>query len=262
VETLGATSHQWFSEGMFQFAGTIVSKLPEDHHELCAMCASRALYVTANPNYIWLSNPSCYVNSRAVQQIYSTLGIPDGFGFSIVGGHLHCAVPSGQMSGIESFVEKLLLGNETVNTNIATAPYNIDLSPWITWTTPTLSNGTSLIEWTSLCYPSDLQTGLDTTITFCWNKVQDVTQYLIQVSSDSECTGLDKSDSTGVNDIGGLSSATAATSTANNLIAAYRQMIVKAHSENIRTYGGTILPFNGSYLQMLCNASSPQLREG
>jgi hypothetical protein len=46
VETLGATSHQWFSEGMFQFAGTNVSKLPEDHHELCAMCAPRALYVT------------------------------------------------------------------------------------------------------------------------------------------------------------------------------------------------------------------------
>ena len=40
------------------------------------------------------------------------------------------------------------------------------LSPWITWTTPTLSNGTSLFKWTSLSYPSDLQTGLDTSITF------------------------------------------------------------------------------------------------
>jgi hypothetical protein len=197
VETLGATSHQWFSEGMFQFAGPNVSKLPEDHHELCAMCAPRALYVTANPDYTWLSNPSCYVNSRAVQQIYNTLGIPDRFGFSIVGGHLHCVVPSSQMPEIEAFVEKFLLGNDTVNTNIATAPYNTDLSPWITWTTPTLSNGTSVIQWTSLRYPSDLQTGLDTTITFRWKKVQDVSQYLIQVSSDLEFTGLDKSDSTG-----------------------------------------------------------------
>ena len=197
VETLGATSHQWFSEGMFQFSGSSVSKLPVDHHELCAMCAPRALYVTANPDYTWLSNPSCYVNSKAVQEIYASLGIPDRFGFSIVGGHLHCAVPGVQMPDVEAFVEKFLLGNDTVNTTIATSPYSIDLSPWITWTTPTLSAGTSLIEWTALRYPPDLQTGLDTTVTFRWNKVQDVTQYLIQVSSDPEFASPEKSDSTG-----------------------------------------------------------------
>jgi len=50
----------------------------------------------------------------------------------------------------------------------------------------------------------------------------------------------------GVNDIGGVSSATAATTTANNLVAAYKQMIVKAHAKNIRIYGGTIMPFNGN----------------
>jgi hypothetical protein len=197
VETLGATSHQWFSEGMFQFGGTNVSKLPEDHHELCAMCAPRALYVTGNPDYTWLSNPSCYVNSMAVKEIYNTLGIPDRFGFSIVGGHLHCAVPGSQIPDIEAFVDKFLLGNDTVNTNVATAPYTTDLTPWITWSSPTLSNGTSLIEWTSLRYPSDLQTGLDTTITFRWKKAEGVTKYHIQISTDSEFTGLDKSDSTG-----------------------------------------------------------------
>lgn len=50
----------------------------------------------------------------------------------------------------------------------------------------------------------------------------------------------------GVNDIGGVSSATSATVTASNLIAAYTQMIAKAHMKNIRIYGGTILPFNGN----------------
>ena len=50
----------------------------------------------------------------------------------------------------------------------------------------------------------------------------------------------------GVNDIGGVRSAAAATTTADNLIAAYRQMIVKAHAKNLRIYGGTILPFNGN----------------
>ncbi len=196
VETLGATSHQWFSEDLFKFSGTNVSKLPEDHHELCAMCAPRALYVTANPDYTWLSNPSCYVNSMAVQQIYNTLGIPDRFGFSIVGGHTHCLVPDSQIPEIEAFVEKFLLGNDTVNTNFADTPYNIDLTPWITWTTPTLSNGISNIAWTSLRYPSDLQTGLDTTVTFRWNKVQDVEKYFVQVSLDPAFTAIVQSDST------------------------------------------------------------------
>ena len=50
----------------------------------------------------------------------------------------------------------------------------------------------------------------------------------------------------GVNDIGRVSSAASATATANDLIAAYTQMIMKAHTKNIRIYGGTILPFNGS----------------
>jgi lysophospholipase L1-like esterase len=50
----------------------------------------------------------------------------------------------------------------------------------------------------------------------------------------------------GVNDIGGVSSATAASTTANNLINAYRQMIAKAHAKNIRIYGATIMPFNGN----------------
>ena len=46
--------------------------------------------------------------------------------------------------------------------------------------------------------------------------------------------------------LAGSSSATAATSTAKNLIDAYKQMIVKAHGKNIRIYGATILPFNGN----------------
>lgn len=50
----------------------------------------------------------------------------------------------------------------------------------------------------------------------------------------------------GVNDIGRVSSAAGATTTANNLIAAYKRMIVKAHTKKIRIYGGTILPFNGN----------------
>lgn len=50
----------------------------------------------------------------------------------------------------------------------------------------------------------------------------------------------------GVNDIGGVKTADAATTKTNDLIAAYKQMIDKAHAKNIRIYGATILPFNGN----------------
>ncbi len=50
----------------------------------------------------------------------------------------------------------------------------------------------------------------------------------------------------GVNDIGGVRSASAATTVAANLIAAYQQMIAKAHAKNVRIYGCTILPFGGN----------------
>lgn len=50
----------------------------------------------------------------------------------------------------------------------------------------------------------------------------------------------------GVNDIGGVKSADAATAKSNDLISAFKQMIAKAHAKNIRIYGATILPFNGN----------------
>ena len=196
IEQISNTDYNWFINSMIQFAGNNVWRLPEDHHELMAMCAPRALYVTGNPDYTHLSNRSCYVCSKGCQPVYNALGIADRFGFSIVGGHDHCAVPSSQLPEIEAFVDKFLLGIDTVNTNIADTPYNIDLAPWITWTNPALSTDTSLIHWTSLSNPSNLEIGLDTSITFKWNKVQNADKYFIQVSLDPGFTNPDKSDST------------------------------------------------------------------
>jgi hypothetical protein len=121
---------------MSQFAGANVARLPEDHHELMAMCAPRALFVTANPDYTWLSNPSCYVCSRACQQIYNTLGIPDRFGFSIVGGHSHCQFPASQNPELGAFLDKFLLGITNANTSIATYPgsyASINYVNWYAW---------------------------------------------------------------------------------------------------------------------------------
>jgi hypothetical protein len=198
VEKIDNTDYNWFMDAMKQFSGDNVSRLPEDHHELMAMVAPRALYATGNPDYTWLSNPSCDVCSRGCQQVYKALGIADRFGFSIVGGHAHCSVPSNQIPEIEAFVDKFLLGKSNTNTdNIADSPYSINLSPWITWTNPTLSAGTSFFGKASLIYPANLQKGLDNNnITLRWNKTKGADQYLVQLFADAAFTKNVLSDST------------------------------------------------------------------
>ncbi len=187
-----------FMNSMKQFSGDNVYRLPEDHHELMAMVAPRALYVTVNPDVD--QDPSGYVDSKAAKQVYEALGIPDRFGFSSVGGHAHCALPDSQVPEIEAFVDKFLLGKDTVNTNnISDWPdeyNNIDLSPWITWTNPALGNDTSYFGKTDLIYPPDFRVSSDTNITFQWSKVIDAEEYFIQLSNDPTFDSIVVSDST------------------------------------------------------------------
>jgi hypothetical protein len=84
VESLTNTDYRWFSTTrMRQFSQNNVYKLPHDHHELGAMVAPRALLWTGNTNFRWLSNRPNYISSRAVQNVYETLGVGDRFGFVI-----------------------------------------------------------------------------------------------------------------------------------------------------------------------------------
>lgn len=134
VEKLGATDYRWFRDDMKRFENTNVSKLPHDHHELMAMIAPRALLVTGNTDFEWLANPAAYVSARAAHEVWKTFGIGDRFGFYIDGGHNHCAIPTTQRPAIEAFVDKFLLGNTTVNTNITTHPYpQVDYQRWYKW---------------------------------------------------------------------------------------------------------------------------------
>ncbi|HTR80782.1 MAG TPA: T9SS type A sorting domain-containing protein [Bacteroidota bacterium] len=196
VEDIDNTDYNWFRDSMKVFAGNNVSRLPEDHHELMALCAPRALFVTGNPDYTWLSNPSCYVCSKAGETVYDGLGISDRFGYSIIGGHSHCALPDSQVPEIGAFVDKFLLGKDSVSTNISDTPYSVDLSPWITWSTPTITNGTSYFGKTSLVSPPNLQAGMDTTIVFKWNKASDANEYFIQLSNDLTFANNARIDST------------------------------------------------------------------
>jgi hypothetical protein len=133
VETLGATSHLWFIEDLFQFSNA-VSKLPYDHHELMAMIAPRALLCLGNPPYVWLAEESGYVSCRAAHEVWKTFGIPERFGYSIVGGHDHCFLADVQRIAVEAFVEAFLLDDATANTDITTHTYDyVDYSRWYEW---------------------------------------------------------------------------------------------------------------------------------
>ncbi len=139
VERVGSTNYAWFLESMRQFANENVSKLPVDHHELVAMVAPRALLVLGNPDYEWLAEESSYVSCNAAGKVWAAMGIPDRFGYSIVGGHGHCALPANQYPEVEAFVDKFLLGDTGANTLVAKAPdYASDLADWIKWDTPEL----------------------------------------------------------------------------------------------------------------------------
>jgi hypothetical protein len=134
VETLGNTNFTWFRSDMSQFKATNVSKLPLDHHELMAMIAPRALLVLGNPDMVWLADESGFVSCQAAKKVWDTFGISDRFGFSYVGGHGHCALPTNQYPEVEAFVEKFLLGDTTANTLVMISPFNnVDYSRWTEW---------------------------------------------------------------------------------------------------------------------------------
>ena len=135
VEKIDNTDYNWFKEDMRQFSGDNVYKLPEDHHELIAMVAPRAVLVTGNTDFTWLSNKSCYVSARAAKEVYKTLGISDRMGFYIDGGHNHCAVPTAERPAIATFVDRFLLDKTDVITDSVTVnPFpDLDYKRWFSW---------------------------------------------------------------------------------------------------------------------------------
>jgi hypothetical protein len=134
VETATHTDHNWYGNQLFQFSDNNIYKLPEDHHELMAMVAPRALLETGNTDFYWLSNRANYVSSRATQRVYNQFGIGDRFGFYIDSGHNHCATLPAESPAIAAFVDKFLLGDNTANTDVEVHPYgNLDYARWTWW---------------------------------------------------------------------------------------------------------------------------------
>lgn len=136
VECLDRTDFHWFKESLRDtFGGENVNRLPHDRHELVAMCCPRALLMLGNPDYKWLCDSSAYVSMNAAQKVWERFGIADRVGYSIVAGHPHCRLHEDQYPEVEAFIDKFLLGKDSIcTTEIGIAPGMknvIDLEPWI-----------------------------------------------------------------------------------------------------------------------------------
>ena len=112
VEKLGRTDNHWFKESMWDWKDENVTKLPYDHHELCALVCPRALLVLGNTDFEWLVDEAGYVSSVAALEVWKKFGIGDRMGYSIQGGHGHCQLPKSQYADVEAFLDKFLLGKE------------------------------------------------------------------------------------------------------------------------------------------------------
>ena len=134
VETVGRTNYAWFKESMRDFSEENVSRMPMDHHELCALVAPRALLVFGNPDYPWLADRAGYVSCVAARRVWEQYGIADRMGYSFQDKHMHCALPQEEWPELEAFIDRYMLGKD-VPTEVTTAPMfeDTDLTQWINW---------------------------------------------------------------------------------------------------------------------------------
>ena len=136
VENLGNTDEHWFMKSMWDWKEDNVSKLPYDHHELCALVCPRALLVLGNTDYEWLADEAGYVSAVAAREVWKKFGIEDRMGFSIQGKHGHCQLPQSQYPEVEAFIDKFLLGKEDANTIIMHVDETLqdkEVQKWIPW---------------------------------------------------------------------------------------------------------------------------------
>lgn len=156
VEKISNTDYSWFMPSLRTNFDGREGILPYDHHELMAMIAPRALLVTGNADYLWLSNESGYISAKATEEVYKAFNLEDRFGFIFDNGHDHCAVPASQTPIHRAFIEKFLLDSPTANTdNVRVNIYpDTDYLKWIEkWSVAPNPNAPTV----KIITPTDLQ---------------------------------------------------------------------------------------------------------
>jgi hypothetical protein len=126
----------WYHPDLGQFANS-PNKLPFDHHELISMVAPRAFLALESTQVARMGAEAARVDALAAREVYTALGIPFRMGTSEVN-VAHCSWHDGFTADLEAYVDKYLLDQEDVDTDILRSTYTIDTATWIPWDTPVL----------------------------------------------------------------------------------------------------------------------------
>lgn len=141
VQTLRqiVTENVWFTD-QFKIFSEAANKLPFDHHSVMGLIAPRGLLVVENTSMEWLGNQSTYTTSVVANEIWKALGVGENMGVSQVGGHNHCQLPANQQPEVNAFVQKFLLDDSSVNTQVqkTDGTFPVEISRWVNWATPAL----------------------------------------------------------------------------------------------------------------------------
>ena len=111
-ETIGENA--WFRTP-FNTCAKGTSTLLEGHYVLAILVSSRGLFVIEN-DIDWLELVSTTARMEISQAVHNALGIPQSFGFSLVGGHSYRGFPSDQTAELDSYIMYFFIngGNATL----------------------------------------------------------------------------------------------------------------------------------------------------
>jgi hypothetical protein len=126
----------WYAEMLAQFVNS-PDKLPFDHHELIAMVAPRAFLAIESTAIARMGAEAARVDALAAREVWTALGVPDRMGATEENTD-HCVWHAGFTPDVEAHLDKFLLGQENVDTDILRSRFNVDTATWIPWDTPVL----------------------------------------------------------------------------------------------------------------------------
>jgi len=134
---LHAQGAPWYAEALMQFNNT-PDKLPFDHHELIAMVAPRAFLAIESTAIARMGAEAARIDALAAREVWTALGVPNRMGATEENTN-HCVWHDGFTPDLEAYLDKYLLGQEDVDTDILRSKFtDIDTETWIPWETPSL----------------------------------------------------------------------------------------------------------------------------
>jgi hypothetical protein len=134
----------WFGDAFSPFTGN-PNTLPVDTHEVVGLVAPRGLFIMDNPHIVNLGPKSGSVAALGGAEIYKALGAGANISYvSDIQDGTHCAIRPEWTAPLQQNLKKYLLGtgNDPGVFRISSLASG-NLAQWRTWTTPTLTGGTS-----------------------------------------------------------------------------------------------------------------------